>query len=145
MSSEKKAIEQEITVSSAGSHGAEKVSGKDVEKKPAEIIEHKHVEMSEDIPPELEALLHTDPNVGLTTTEAQTRLAEFGRNELAEVKTNPILKFLSYFTGAIAYLIELSCIFAAIVQHWVIIIITIFIFIYSFIYKKLLIHFFSFK
>jgi len=115
MSSEKKEIDQEITVS-VNSNVAEK--GAEKEKKPAEIIEHKHVEMAEDIPQELEALLHTDPNVGLTTTEAQNRLTQFGRNELAEVKTNPILKFLSYFTGAIAYLIELSCIFAAIVQHW---------------------------
>jgi H+-transporting ATPase len=121
MSSEKKGVDQEITVSSANSKVAEKST-----EKPAEIIEHKHVEMTEDIPPELEALLHTDPNVGLTTTEAQKRLEEFGRNELAETKTNPILKFLSYFTGAIAYLIELSCIFAAIVQHWVIIIIIFF-------------------
>jgi len=117
MSSEKKEIDQEITVSS-NSNVAEKVSEKVSGKKPAEIIEQKHVEMTEDIPPELEALLHTDPNVGLTTTEAQNRLVEFGKNELAEVKRNPILKFLSYFTGAIAYLIELSCIFAAVVQHW---------------------------
>jgi magnesium-transporting ATPase (P-type) len=122
MSSEKREIDQEITVSSANSNVAEKVEGKNVEKRAAEIIEHKHVEMAEDIPPELEALLHTDPQVGLTTTEAQKRLAEFGKNELAEVKRNPILKFLSFFTGAIAYLIELSCIFAAVVQHWVIII-----------------------
>jgi H+-transporting ATPase len=115
MSSEKREIE-EITVSSAPSNNAEKS-----EKKGAEIIEHKHVEMAEDVPPELEALLHTDPAVGLTTAEAQKRLAEFGRNELAEVKRNPILKFLSFFTGAIAYLIELACIFAAVVKHWVII------------------------
>jgi H+-transporting ATPase len=115
MSSEKREIEQEITVSSA-SNNAEK--SEKTEKKGAELIEHKHVEMKEDVPPELEALLHTDPTVGLTTTEAQKRILEFGRNELAEVKRNPILKFLSFFTGAIAYLIELACVFAAVVRHW---------------------------
>lgn len=117
MSSEK--IE-EITVSSAPSNNAGK--SEISEKKGAEIIEHEHVEMKEDVPPELEALLHTDPAVGLTTAEVQKRMADFGRNELAEVKRNPILKFLSFFTGAIAYLIELACIFAAVVKHWVIII-----------------------
>lgn len=115
MSSEKREIE-EITVSSAPSNNAGK--SEKSEKKGAEIIEHKHVEMKEDVPPELEALLHTDPAVGLTTAEVQKRMAEFGRNELAEVKRNPILKFLSFFTGAIAYLIELACIFAAVVKHW---------------------------
>jgi len=115
MSSEKREIDQEITVSSS-SNNADR--GEKSEKKGAEIIEHKHVEMAEDVPPELEALLHTDPAVGLTTAEAQKRLVDFGRNELAEVKRNPILKFLSFFTGAIAYLIELACIFAAVVKHW---------------------------
>src|SRR6266498_3782607 len=107
MSSEKKEIEYETVVSS--NSNVEKT-----EKKPAEIIEHEHVEVADEIPPELEALLQTDTTTGLTTAEAQERLIQFGRNELAEVKKNPILKFLSYFTGAIAYLIELSCIFAAI-------------------------------
>ncbi|CAJ0904701.1 17398_t:CDS:1, partial [Entrophospora sp. SA101] len=88
------------------------------EKSNVEIIEQKHVEVSEDIPPELEALLHTDPSKGLTAEEARQRLEQFGKNELAEVKTNPFLKFLSYFTGAIAYLIEIACIFAAILQKW---------------------------
>ncbi|CAG8647776.1 7976_t:CDS:2 [Ambispora gerdemannii] len=83
-----------------------------------ELEHHEHVQVSDDIPPELEELLHTDPSKGLTTAEAQARLEKFGRNELAEVKTNPFLKFLSYFTGAIAYLIELACLFAGIVKDW---------------------------
>nr|AAO91802.1 H(+)-ATPase [Funneliformis mosseae] len=111
MSSKKREIDHEITVSSSTS--------RDVEKKPAEIIEHKHVEMQEDISAELEALLQTDPATGLTTAEAQKRLIDFGKNELAGSKTNPILKFLSFFTGAIAYLIEVACLFAVIVKHWI--------------------------
>ncbi len=34
---------------------------------------------------------------GLADEEAKARLTRFGPNELAEEKTNPILKFLSYF------------------------------------------------
>ncbi|CAG8485854.1 6502_t:CDS:2, partial [Scutellospora calospora] len=82
------------------------------------VMEQHHVENVEELPPELEELLHTDPKHGLTTEEVEKRLLQFGRNELAEVKTNPFLKFLSYFTGAIAYLIEVACIFAGVVQHW---------------------------
>ncbi|CAG8521989.1 8116_t:CDS:2 [Acaulospora morrowiae] len=115
MSSEKKQYETEEIVEETYTT-QEEVGEK--HEKPVELIEHAHVEVTEDIPPELEALLHTDPSSGLTTEEANKRLTEFGRNELAEVKTNPILKFLSYFTGAIAYLIELSCVFAGILQHW---------------------------
>ncbi|KAF0355465.1 H+-ATPase [Gigaspora margarita] len=88
------------------------------EHKPVELIEQKHVENVEKLPPELEELLQTEPTKGLSSEEVQNRLERFGRNELAEVKTNPFLKFLSYFTGAIAYLIELAGIFAAVVQDW---------------------------
>ncbi|KAF8988224.1 hypothetical protein BGZ52_012703 [Haplosporangium bisporale] len=83
-----------------------------------EVEEAEHHEHSDEISPELEALLHTDPKQGLTTAEAAERLARFGPNELAEVKRNPLLKFLSYFTGAIAYLIEVACIISAIVEDW---------------------------
>ena len=38
---------------------------------------------------------------GLTQAEAQKRLTQYGPNELEEKKTNPILKFLSYFWGPI--------------------------------------------
>ncbi|RUS26900.1 hypothetical protein BC938DRAFT_483971 [Jimgerdemannia flammicorona] len=74
--------------------------------------------VQETISPELEALLATDPTKGLTSEEVAQRLAKFGRNELAEVKRSAILKFLSYFTGAIAFLIEAACICAAIVKDW---------------------------
>ena len=44
------------------------------------VEEQVHQEMAEDIPPELEALLHTDHTTGLSEEEAQKRLTEFGRN-----------------------------------------------------------------
>ncbi|KAF9206376.1 hypothetical protein BGZ49_002572 [Haplosporangium sp. Z 27] len=83
-----------------------------------EVEEAEHHEHSDEISPELEALLQTDPKHGLTTAEAAERLAQFGPNELAEVKRNPLLKFLGYFTGAIAYLIEVACIISAVVKDW---------------------------
>ncbi|KAF9113134.1 hypothetical protein BGX27_002127 [Mortierella sp. AM989] len=83
-----------------------------------QVEEHEHHEHKDQISPELEALLHTDPMHGLTDQEAEMRLAQWGPNELKEVKRNPLLKFLSYFTGPIAYLIEVACIISAIVKDW---------------------------
>ncbi|KAG0036378.1 plasma membrane H+-ATPase, partial [Gryganskiella cystojenkinii] len=83
-----------------------------------EVEEAEHHEHKDEISPELEALLQTDPKHGLTTAEAAERIARFGPNELAEVKRNPLLKFLGYFTGAIAYLIEVACIISAVVADW---------------------------
>ncbi|KAI8990246.1 plasma-membrane proton-efflux P-type ATPase [Pilobolus umbonatus] len=88
-------------------------------KEKVEFEEHKHVEHEDDISPELEALLHTDPLKGLTSNEVAERQTKFGMNELPEKKTNPILKFLTYFMGPISYLIEISCIIAAIVGDWI--------------------------
>jgi H+-transporting ATPase len=46
--------------------------------------------------PELQAKLGSSPD-GLTQAEAGKRLAQYGPNEIEEKKTNPLLKFLSYF------------------------------------------------
>lgn len=88
------------------------------EKQRPEIEDYSHVEAVEVLPAELEALLHTDFRTGLTTEEAEARLVQFGRNEIAEIKTNPLLKLLSYFTGAIAFLIEVAAVLSAVVQDW---------------------------
>lgn len=84
------------------------------EKGGAQFEEVHHEEHSDDIPPELEVLLHTKPSTGLTSQEVADRILKFGKNELPERKKNPLLKLLSFFTGAIAYLIEIACIIAAI-------------------------------
>ncbi|KAF9287999.1 hypothetical protein BGZ68_000954 [Mortierella alpina] len=83
-----------------------------------EVEEQEHHEHTDQISPELEALLHTDPMHGLTDQEVAERLSTWGPNELKEIKKNPILKFLGYFTGAIAYLIEVACIISAVVKDW---------------------------
>jgi len=46
--------------------------------------------------PEVEKKLGSSPD-GLSQAEAQKRLTQYGPNEIAEKKTNPFLKFLTYF------------------------------------------------
>ena len=55
---------------------------------------------------------------GLTQSEAEARLKQFGYNEFPEEKVNPILKFLSYFWGPIPWMIEAAAILSGIVRHW---------------------------
>jgi H+-transporting ATPase len=55
---------------------------------------------------------------GLTQAEAQRRLTQNGPNEIAEKKTNEILKFLSYFWGPIPWMIEAAVILSAGARHW---------------------------
>jgi len=66
----------------------------------------------------LEAKLGVSPDKGLTQTEADKRLAQYGPNALAEKKVNPVLKFLSYFWGPIPWMIEAAAVLSAVVQHW---------------------------
>ncbi|KAI9276118.1 plasma-membrane proton-efflux P-type ATPase [Sporodiniella umbellata] len=91
----------------------------DEEKKEVVFEEHKHIEHEEDISPELEMLLNTNPHCGLPSVEVAVRQDRFGMNELPEKKSNRLLKFLSYFMGPISYLIEISCIIAGIVGDWI--------------------------
>jgi H+-transporting ATPase len=55
---------------------------------------------------------------GLSQAEAQKRLTQYGPNEIAEQKTNEILKFLTYFWGPIPWMIEAAVILSGIVRHW---------------------------
>ncbi len=55
---------------------------------------------------------------GLAPDDAQRRLAKYGYNELAEEKTNPLLKFLTYFWGPIPWMIEAAAVLSALVRHW---------------------------
>lgn len=66
----------------------------------------------------LEAKLGASPEAGLTRTEADKRLAQYGPNEIAEKTVNPLLKFLSYFWGPIPWMIEAAAVLSAIVHHW---------------------------
>ncbi|CAG8525422.1 10969_t:CDS:10 [Cetraspora pellucida] len=84
-----------------------------------EAVEMKQINKKGDDDSSIEQYLQTDPKTGLTTEEAEIRLNQFGRNEITETKPNMFLKFISYFRGPIAYLIELACIVAGIVKDWV--------------------------
>ena len=55
---------------------------------------------------------------GLAANEAQRRLVEYGYNEIVERKTNPVLKFLSYFWGPIPWMIEAAILLSGLVRHW---------------------------
>ena len=67
--------------------------------------------------PELQAKLGSSPD-GLSQAEAQKRLTQYGPNEIQEKKTNPFLKFLTYFWGPIPWMIEAAVILSAVVRHW---------------------------
>jgi H+-transporting ATPase len=66
---------------------------------------------------EVEKKLGSSPE-GLTQAEAQKRLKQYGPNEIEEKKTNPILKFLSYFWGPIPWMIEVAVVLSGVVRHW---------------------------
>jgi len=59
-----------------------------------------------------------DLNTGLATSEAQARLARFGRNAIEERKVSPVRKFLGYFWGPIPWMIEVAALLSAILRHW---------------------------
>ncbi|KAK3815713.1 MAG: H(+)-ATPase [Linnemannia elongata] len=104
-----------VAVPTGGPTGA---AGKEEKVGNVEIEEQVHHEHVEEISPELETLLQTDPLQGLSDDEVERRRETFGRNELIEKKRHPLLKFLGYFTGAIAYLIEIAVICSAVVGDW---------------------------
>jgi H+-transporting ATPase len=66
---------------------------------------------------EVEKKLATSAD-GLTQAEARKRLTLYGPNEIAEKKTNELLKFLSYFWGPIPWMIEAAVILSAVARHW---------------------------
>jgi H+-transporting ATPase len=66
---------------------------------------------------EVEKKLNSSPE-GLTDAEAKKRLTQYGPNEIEEKRTNPLLKFLSYFWGPIPWMIEVAVILSGVVRHW---------------------------
>jgi H+-transporting ATPase len=55
---------------------------------------------------------------GLSTSEADKRRAQYGPNEIPEKKTNPFIKFISYFWGPIPWMIEAAAVISAVIHHW---------------------------
>jgi H+-transporting ATPase len=66
---------------------------------------------------EVEKRLSSSPD-GLSQAEAQKRLTDYGPNEIAEKKANPLLKLLTYFWGPIPWMIEAAVILSGVLRHW---------------------------
>jgi H+-transporting ATPase len=67
--------------------------------------------------PQVEKKLGSSPD-GLSQTEAEKRLTQYGPNEIEEKKTNELLKFLGYFWGPIPWMIEAAVVLSAAARHW---------------------------
>ena len=79
---------------------------------------HRHTENLDDLDlQQLQDKLKSSPN-GLSQSEALRRLTQYASNEIAEKKTNQILKFLTYFWGPIPWMIEAAVVLSALAQHW---------------------------
>ena len=61
--------------------------------------------------------LNTSAN-GLTSEEAKERLGKYGRNELADEEVSNLEKFLRYFWGPIAWMIEAAALLSLLMGHW---------------------------
>ncbi|RKO86101.1 E1-E2 ATPase-domain-containing protein, partial [Blyttiomyces helicus] len=77
-----------------------------------------HIEVTDELDEDLEKDIQTPPLEGLTDAQVEERLVKYGRNEIPEKKTNPLLKFLAYFGGAISILLEIACVVSIIVSDW---------------------------
>lgn len=53
-------------------------------------------EWKDQVSPEIEVYLDTQPTFGLTDAQVTDRLSKFGRNELQEIKKSKIKHFLSF-------------------------------------------------
>ncbi|SCL75334.1 putative cation-transporting ATPase F [Methanoculleus chikugoensis] len=55
---------------------------------------------------------------GLAQSEANDRIQRFGYNELPEKEENAVKKFLRYFWGPIAWMIEAALVISAVIGRW---------------------------
>ncbi|MDP1752372.1 MAG: plasma-membrane proton-efflux P-type ATPase [Reyranella sp.] len=68
--------------------------------------------------PDVFTALASDPGKGLSSAEAEARLAKYGANALDEKKTSQLVVLLRFFWGPIPWMIEAAALMAAIVGDW---------------------------
>ncbi|CCD23300.1 plasma-membrane proton-efflux P-type ATPase NDAI_0B02650 [Naumovozyma dairenensis CBS 421] len=66
-----------------------------------------------------EAMLQTNPEIGLTSDEVLKRRKKYGLNQMSEESENLIVKFLMFFVGPIQFVMEAAAILAAGLSDWV--------------------------
>ena len=64
------------------------------------------------------ALLRTNPEAGLTRAEIETRLQEYGYNEVTEKRGHPFLEFVAKFWGVSAWMLELIMLLSIILRKF---------------------------
>lgn len=64
------------------------------------------------------ANLQADANNGLSSAEAQKRLAQYGPNALEAKEETFMHKLIHAFMGPIEYMIEAAAVISAIIGHW---------------------------
>jgi H+-transporting ATPase len=64
------------------------------------------------------SILAVVPSRGLSSTEAQQRLARYGPNALHEKKKSIAAEIFEHFSGPIAYMIEAAALISALIGHW---------------------------
>jgi len=55
---------------------------------------------------------------GLTSAEAKARIDKYGRNELVDKEASDLEKFLAFFWGPIAWMIEAAAVLSLLMGHW---------------------------
>jgi len=63
-------------------------------------------------------LLRSDANLGLKQAEVESRLKQYGYNEVPEKKANPIVRFAKKFWGLSAWMLEVIIILSWILQNY---------------------------
>ncbi|WP_440948050.1 plasma-membrane proton-efflux P-type ATPase [Methanosarcina sp. T3] len=55
---------------------------------------------------------------GLSSSEAESRIEQYGYNELYEKRVSPLRKFFGYFWGPIPWMIEIAAVISAFIHRW---------------------------
>jgi H+-transporting ATPase len=74
--------------------------------------------MLEQSSPPKAATASADATAGLSSAEAARRLAQYGRNTIAEHHTSVLVRLFKFFWGPIPWMIETAAALSAAVRHW---------------------------